>query len=314
MISVGFAAESPKRIEGGGERADATAAIKRELEQIRAASDPRFQGPVGAPRVSVPEMRIDSVESPAPVLPPAASTRGTPPAKNTSNWLVDAMEQGAREQDERQQATLGLPRQGEREGLLSSGPEMRGPVSGQSSLLGDRRGSGSERERTSAPSTVNPQEKRPTIINPLTPYLGAWLTPHDYALLRPGLAADLAGRSAPGAGGPNTGIPSDSSSGVGAPTVTFETPGGYTAAASRSGTVLPRENPFLAGLTDTPRTPVPPAPSVLIPPASVSALSSAVERMSASRSSPDPIPVPPKIPDVAKPRPDETYFKQLKRF
>jgi len=309
------AAETPKKTVVNGEvaAAESIAATKRDLERIRAASDPRFQGSANAsaPRISVPELRTDSVDTPPPSAPATSPARSLAPEKNVDNWLVEAMEQGARERDERQRAAKGWPRLDEREGRQTT--KLGRTTSVQPSLTGEPRISGREGERTSLSSPVNSAEKRTPTTNPLAPFLGDWLTPHDYALLRPGVAAEAAGRPGVGAsvGVYRNGVPSDFATALGAPTLKRDISGGFGPAPLPGATAPLRENPFLAGLTDAPRMP---SPSVSIPPAMVTVPPPASDRLALPRTNPNLPPVSPKIPDVAKPRPDETYFKQLKRF
>ncbi len=316
-LTVGWseAAETSKlnAVNGEAAAAESIAATKRDLERIRAASDPRFQGSANgsAPRVSVPALRTDSVEaappSPPPSAPASSAARRSVPEKNAGNWLVDAMGQGAREKDERQRAAKGLPRMNEREGRQS--PEVGRTSSGKTSLT-EPTIPGRDAERGSHSTGANPAEKRVPTSNPLAPFLGDWLTPHDLAMLSPGVGAE-AGRSIAGVGDQRQGVPLVSVNSLGAPSLKHDFPGGYGSAPLPGLTASPSPNPFLASLVDTPRTPLP-APS--IPPALLAAPPAGSERAAQSRSAPDLEPVSPKIPDVAKPRPDETYFKQLKRF
>lgn len=313
VASWGVAAEPAKNTAASAEvtAAESIAATKRDLERIRGASDPRFQGSANAaaPRVAVPELRIDSVESSMPPVAPTATKRASTPEKNAGNWLVDAMEQGARERDERQRGAMGVPRWDERDARQPS--ELGPTTSGQPSRAGEPRLPGSERERTPLSSLANAAEKRPATTNPLAPYLSEWLTPHDYALLRPGIAAEAAGQTGAGVSDFRNGVGSELASALGAPTLKRDIPGGFGPAPMPRSPAPLRENPFLTGLIDPPRTVSPPAatqPSIVATPSAVS------DRLAIPMGTPQTPSISPRIPDVAKPRPDETYFKQLKRF
>lgn len=147
-----------------------------------------------------------------------------------------------------------------------------------------------------------------TITNPLTSYLDGWMTPQDFALLKPGLDGRPAAVALPQ---PDASV----------------APGGFmaeplsSAQASRGAGPAPlapggdrpgagRENPFLAALNapvanvavaaQTPR-PAPPEPG----PATV-----------ATPSVPSPPSPPPasRTPEFARPAADDKYFKPLKRF
>lgn len=331
LVSIGVGAEGTKTHPVSSELAASVgvAATQRDLDRIRAAGDPRLSGlanPSG-PRVSVPELRTDSVETPLPAGPAPSVIRGVKPEQNASNWLVEAMEQGARDREERQRASQGLPRREERAGPFraESGSES---WSAASVLLRDNQNSGNERSRTrtAEAGAIAPGAKRPGAENPLANYLGDWLTPQDYALLATGLTAGAGGAVAlPGAGNSPLGTGYNASAasaglrdlaraGGGAPTLKPEAPGGFaagTAPLAAGGFGTTRENPFLAGLNDPSKNP-PPVASLQPPLAATPPPETAGTRPQLR--SPEMPPPVPKVPDLAKPRPDETYFKQLKRF
>lgn len=315
LAHSGWAADAAKKAAPGTETnaSEGVRATQRDLDRIRAASDPLLSGlarPTTA-RVPVPELRTDSVESPLPVAPTTSAIRADKPVKNSSNWLVDAMEQGARERDSRQR-TLSGTAQSEAKGARGLA-EVRvdspfAPPRGEQSGDGDR-------ERRIDSNAASRTENQAAVHNPLASYLGNWLTPKDYALLTPGLAGGSAA-SPLGTGynepAPAVGVTTGALGG--APALKSDIPGGFKPALApsvRSGGVIPRENPFLAGLNNLTPNSVP-AAGVILGPAIASTAEAGRPELPIQA-----MPVPPvttKIPDVAKPRPDATYFKQLKRF
>ena len=147
------------------------------------------------------------------------------------------------------------------------------------------------------------QGETPAVVNPLTRYLDDWMTPQDYALLKPGLTSQFD----PRAGANNAVVPN--------PDVPV-LPGGLSEFAFGGAGVpphprdMPKENPYLQSLkteslvssTTVDSKPVSSAP--VLPP-------------TLQRVPPRPplaSPAPGRIPDFAKPATDEKYFKQLKRF
>ena len=134
--------------------------------------------------------------------------------------------------------------------------------------------------------------------------MAGWMTPQDFALLRPGLggsaAADTAARGDPS-------LPALASN----PGVTDF--GGKNFSSSIMGlgsqdgvSAVPRENPFLQSF-------VPPSQPVM--PVTLPALPSSLSGTSGAFA-PPPAPPPARsvTPDFAKPSDDAKYFKQLKRF
>jgi hypothetical protein len=146
------------------------------------------------------------------------------------------------------------------------------------------------------------------IVNPLARHLGDWMTPTDFALLKPGLTESL--------GSVTTPKPTQTFGAVGSAINTLPAPGseamvGLLAPVQGSVTSrVPRENPYLASLT--PLAPsIPPLVSIAKPGPPLPAPAPAIPSFPPPATSPSPQS---KVPEFAKPLTDEKYFKQLKRF
>jgi hypothetical protein len=140
-------------------------------------------------------------------------------------------------------------------------------------------------------------EKTQPPPNPLNAFLADWMTPKDYALLKPGLQSSGTSTVALPAG----------------PKVSIAQPGSalfgnqaslLSSEASPAPVTKPTENPYLQALNE-------PAPVVTVPP------TPPANPVPAPAVAPA-LPVPPqpqsKIPEFAKPATDNKLFKPLKRF
>ena len=261
---------------------DAIAGAKKEFESIKSARDAALLPKSGLPRVSVPELSMPSASA----LPSVGAKQKKVGSETKSpNWLIEAMEKPERERELRGK---------------SSGSRDRQRNSGSREARSER---SDETARESVRADDDEEENARTVFNPLTQFLGDWMTPQDYALLKPGLAVDA-------------GIDVKSLTSFGP----LETVGNVPGATGLKGGDLdlrtspaalsaPRENPFLQALTpDVRMMPVPGVarPAPLPPPLSPGAATMAAP--------PPPPPAQTKIPDFARPPTDERYFKQLKRF
>ena len=301
-------------------------AAKRDLEAIKAVQDARLAPALSVPsqRLAVPELRTESAVAPPPAL------RMVKPETTGNNWLIDGMAQterarrenrnlprstdasrgsvqtsSDRDLDGREPAAVGSDSWGDRNAIDSRDPfDSRTPR--------DSRGAASAERNDASSLRAGDERSVPGVSNPLTQFLGDWMTPQDFALLRPSLEkASLggsvrsgdAGFSLPGA----TDFAVDSS-------LKREIPGGFTAATSLPSREPARENPFLATLNPTAfsspaRVAPPPAPPSIGPfpgagtPVGPTPGSTAVTA-----------PARPSVPEFPKPLQDEKYFKQLKRF
>jgi hypothetical protein len=266
---------------------DAITVARREFDAVKSARGAPLPQKGDAVRFTVPELHGVGAGS----TNGASNAPKTPAAeKKSSNWLVEAME---RPSDARKDRDRTRPEH-ERSLLLGS------PV---------KDGSETTTEQRDAASDPEPDNRKAptTAVNPLAHYLGVWMTPQDYALLKPGLEQSLeAGSSSTGAeiAAMKMGIPTlpglagvDRVLGLGVP-------------PPRAGSAGPRENPFLATLNSAP------SPSVVVaPPQAVTVIPVAPTALPATTMPPpQPAPVQSAIPDFAKPATDQKYFKQLKRF
>lgn len=207
-------------------------------------------------------------------------------------WLVEAMEKNS---------------------PSKKGQEREGPVKADELRLLPDSQKGTEAggfAAVSAEATTPVEKDRKAIEpppNPLNQFLASWMTPQDYALLKPGLETSS-----------NTGplAPTEAMLSVPSPAeISVATRSDLEASvrgADRSllAPARPTENPYLqafnepvpfAGFTPplppiaAPSAPSP-APTIFVPPAT-------------------PLPPPQsKVPDFAKPAVDDKYFKPLKRF
>ena len=270
---------------------DSIASAKREFELLKAARDGTLQQKGELPRIGVPDFHQGV---PAPSLRAPNSSQSTLPPAKSAHWLVDAMEKKSNSGQFRDHR--GRERDWERASTdfsLTSEKESS-PEATKSSLARDV-SRDDELRAAKAP------------VNPLARYLGDWMTPHDYALLKPGLDASLAtggdARIGPGAGALAPGLPAG---GVGAEDVLGFGGGGAPVLPAPS----PRENPFREGLNLPAAT-----PTSMPPPRVVAPMPSPAPPASIPSASPVQMP-PPKsrTPDFAQPGNDDKYYKQLKRF
>lgn len=271
-------------------------AAKREFETMKAVRDPAQQQKGALPSMAVPEMHTGGPATPL----GSTKTKVDPAGKKSANWLVEAMEKDSRDRRARERA----------DGSERSRASDRGKESiadGANSDLEEPGTENSLRETTAARDEPERREiEKKEIINPLTQFLGQWMTPRDYATLKPAIDESLSARAPfESRGAPSIGVGLPSTSGIPG-TEILNGPAVNPAGALAA----PRENPYLQILQ---APPVPPQnPTVFAPPPTMPAPVSG----SSGMITPPPPAVPPKpqIPDFAKPVQDEKYFKQLKRF
>jgi len=266
---------------------DAIAIARREFEAVKSSRNPGLPAKGEFPRLTVPELR--SAPPPAPWTPPKTVS----PEKKSANWLVDAMEKSADARKDRERTGADRERDRDR-GREPLGPEKEKE---EADANEPRRGSDSVAERE--------RKAENAVANPLAGFLGVWMTPQDYALLKPGI--DQAFGDAAGAGGGGSAPRPDAATAFTLPGT--DGIGGVNTAAGRAVPATPRENPYLAMLN-------PPVPAA----APAAGIANALPPVSIAPSRampPPPAPIPAAkspIPDFAQPAADEKYFKQLKRF
>ena len=274
---------------------DGIAGAKKDFESIKASREAALQPKGELPRVSMPEWQ--GVPQPAPGIGGAQAKTPVPNTKS-ANWLIEAMDKQSGSHSARGQGDRGRDRDRSRDHDRDSGPMTR-----------DRAGEtkdGPDEHRSTESREEKGQDQKNTAgtVNPLSRYLGDWMTPQDYALLKPGLADSLvAGAS---------GMAPTALTGVGSGGALMPLPGSNPGLESLAlakpafASPAPRENPYLQPLANPdvatqifaakPKVtaPVPPPVPFLPPP------------MTAPPQS--------RVPEFAKPATDEKYFKPLKRF
>jgi hypothetical protein len=284
IASVAAAQEPTAALNNSGQAQPSIAGAKKQFESIKSARDSALLPESGMPRVTLP-----ALPSPQGSGPPATSTKRAKPDSTkaaTGNWLVEAMEkQNDRSDPRRDKSTLR-----DRGGKLGSETE-------------DRTGTDSDTRDAARDGQGRKDDETSSVVNPLTRYLDDWMTPQDYALLKPGLTSQFDPRA-----GANNAVLSN-------PDVPV-LPGGLSEFALGGTGVpthlrgMPKENPYLQSLR----------PDSIVPPTTVLSkpvVSAPVQPPTVHRIAPPPpltSPATTKIPDFAKPATDEKYFKQLKRF
>jgi hypothetical protein len=288
-LAVTLVARSQDKAAGAGEaptRPDAIAGAKKEFERIKSVREESRLSTGGLPRFGVPEL---PAQLPLPVIVP--NRKISPVEPKPGNWLVDAMEKQKISSDSG--GTDSRPRgRRSRNGLDEesvTNEEFEPRRSGES---------GHDRKTDQAPT--------PIVINPLTRFLGEWMTPQDYALLKPGLTQSFDPRE----GAKNftsTHTPGSSLTLGGLNDFAF---GGQGSAPSVSVASPQRDNPYL----DPIKLELPVRMSTGNPGANALPATPAPRVPAATAPSPAQMPPSTKIPEFAKPPPDDRYFKQLKRF
>ncbi|MES2695041.1 MAG: hypothetical protein V4773_16330 [Verrucomicrobiota bacterium] len=322
---------------------------KKEFDAIKAARDPgQQQKGAAVPRLSMPELQTGSSD-PRPLAPAKAGKQQGAAGSRSGNWLVEAMERDARRGDSGEQRGGAGREGGDRR--LSSAREREGDATAEESRLlaisgkdevdvavelaqARARAEEARAEQHAGEKERSANAASAAASNPLTRFLGEWMTPRDYAVLKPGLDEAASGS----AGGANSGALPTSSSGLsisssgglmlpGGIEALMPGGGGFPGSGSAGGSIGgggggARENPYLQGFETTAgggggganvgalpsfTPPVPPLPQASPAGPGPGAFS------------PVPVPAPvapakPQIPDFARPAQDEKYFKQLKRF
>jgi len=290
--AAGEAASRAK--DASTEKPDTIEAAREELRQLQVGRETSHSNQTALPRLSAPEWHGGSTPAVPAVTP---RPKSAPDAKN-ANWLVEAMRKPgdasaqSRGRDGRNEGT--------EPGLLSRSASAWEQV--------DERG-GTARE-PNASSERDATRARPAAagaaVNPLASFLDDWMSPQDYALLQPELAASRT--SQVGLPTPPHGFGPALTDRPGFPSLAGNAPP-VTALSGAGGLGAPRENPFLQALE----------PSIAKFPSSVP-----LPRPVASLPGPAPLPTPaatpvsplpsPRVPELVRPVADEKHFKPLKRF
>ena len=284
LATVAFAEEKPAANTAvvGSANEDGIAVAKREFDAVKSARGVRDSAKLDLGNLSTPELHMIG---PAPqILKKPGESAAEAKKKKSANWLLDAME----EQKKKDSAAAGAPEKepGENESEAEK-------------LFATERDSSKPAEREIDKREV----KKPAeaVVNPLDQYMAGWMTQQDFTLLKPTTSSEGA-----------NGIPSSRNDG----SLTFGT--GSTQASNPSDSSGPlknisggpasqstsHENPFLAAFSPAPSLSTPAPQSVMVPPPSVG-----------FQVPPSTVPAAkPLMPDFVKPRNDDKYYKQMKRF
>jgi hypothetical protein len=290
------AAEQSTAASTAARSGDALKSAQRDFELLKAARDPAMQGKDTLPKISAPDF-TSPIES-RPRLPQKSEKEALlEKQKKSANWLLDAMEKQADSGKSRGSGTdslsLAAERDRERDGLTAEpqGEALKGEAKADRAA-----------DRDDAARDEKERPRTEPAFNPLARFMSEWMTPQDFALLKPVVDAPRGGESA--SAGP-VAAPGASSE------FTRPTAGDTTLGligSNKSFTpATPQENPYLQALN----LPAPTAtmtPPVSMPPSMPTASQPALAPL------PSPITPKSKVPDFVKPAQDEKHFKQLKRF
>lgn len=276
------------------ETRDATEALlqaQRELALIKAARD----GVTAPSKSGAPQLQVPDFSPPASV---SAGVRPRPPAteSKSSNWLVDAM---------KKEPVVRESRRG--------GSEEREKEWGDAAPLREREKEAASSSR-SGRDLVDAKERTTTAAratNPLDRYLGNWMSPQDYALLKP-VATESTGQFGDWKRDGGLDVPSGISGTApgDAPALNGLLPADRPDVAGVNAASR-KENPFLQALN------APPVPATLPPPVAKAAPASGAPVPAPFLAPVSTAPVAAEagaIPAFARPSESDKYFKQLRRF
>ena len=261
--------------------------VRKELQAVKTVRDPGASPAFGLPPSALPDWQGGAAPS-----PPSATTLKSPVRDPKSvNWLIDGMN---RQPSLRTQTELqARPGEGDLPLVVAERKSRaRGPVEGLP---------------LSTAAEFKPAPSLQVAPDPFARFLGEWMTPSDYALLKsptpnesvPRESVRAAAASTRGRDGPALDLSASLAANAGA------VPVKRTADAA-----VPRENPYLHSLVGPALATSPSL--VLSRPVGNSGPRPATGPNSLETA--PPVPAHPKAPDFAKPTDDEKYFKQLKRF
>ncbi len=287
VAALAFAAEPPPAEKSAPPPAeDAIAVAKREFDAVKETrGTPAAQPGLDLPGLTTPELQMGGGNAAAAA---ARTSPGKPDLKKKSaNWLVDGV---MKDRDHASPSESGLalePGSSAADKDSAGNPQLE-------SARGDRR----------KPDEGRPAKPSDPALNPLTRFMVGWMTPQDFALLRPGLggnaAADTAARGDPS-------LPALASNPGVADFGGKDFTSGIRGLSSQSGApTAPRDNPFLQSFIP-PSQPVMPATLPVLPSSPAGTPGAFVPPAEAP-------PARSVTPNLAKPSDDAKYFKQLKRF
>ena len=286
-------------------------AAKRDLDLIKASREPGPPAADALPKFATPEWQHGSGATPVPKSVGQKSPNASAAQKKSTHWLVDAMEKGssdARTGDKTREARRRDATRGEGTAIGAPPGESDSADREDLELAGEKEARRAEEDREGRDASSAARKPEAAAPNPLAGYLAGWMTPADYALLKPVIESADADASERG-----TGSIANPSSGPAAFSFSTTTP----ASRASSPLMAPTENPFIEAMN---------AVSSAIPAGATGANTVAA---SPQNSAPlpsvftpplEPLPVPPtpagksSVPDFVKPQNDEKYFKPLRRF
>jgi hypothetical protein len=270
-------------------------AAKQDLQDIQASKTDTSRTRVELPSISGPELRGAS----GPLQGPRAQVgeRSTP--GKSDNWLLDAMSATDERTEEEEKLLILTGEKTETELQLEKRFRLPGEKIGQTP---------STQSQKTKEENRNPSNQ-PAIDNPLTAFMGDWISQRDHALLLPKATSSPASNSAR----VSLPMPTDIYQGAGTP-ITAGFSDEVTAATTSGFTISndPSENPYL-------QTFLQPLPESSAMRPEISALGQPRNDPSATsiRRQSDPLVTAgkPLMPvELAKPDEDKKYFPQLKRF
>ncbi len=269
--------------------ADGFEKVRKEIEATKTERAQAAPTGAGLSSAAPPDW-----QGPATVPPFAASPlrKATARETNSSHWLVEAMN--------RTDSSPSVNGVGDPRGR--PGDDLKGLPEKNTA-----RNTGAEKAATGADlRELRPLAGEAAARDPFARFLGGWMTPQDYALLKP----VAAGESSPRAANRDTGSGSPSFNGrTPELSTSIRTSGGAEPPKKNAAPPAPRENPYLQVL----------APSAIAPGAVLAAPKPPIfsaPRPAAATNVIQPVTTspPPKGPDFPAAIDDEKYFKQLKRF
>ncbi|MEO6245863.1 MAG: hypothetical protein ABIQ12_10550 [Opitutaceae bacterium] len=281
----------------GWDLAAAETAAPSGLEKLRKDLD-AAKAPAAAARQFAPGISgaaLPDWQGAEPLYTPTRRATGKNSGRETksANWLLDAMKPPAASIDENQ--TL----KGEVE-LTDATQRLSGKDSAP-------RPDADKSVTSTEPSDAKLRFGQNVAPNPLAQFLGGWMTPQDYALLKP-VPAGESNLSAP-----NRGLDSLASGGTGRSSdlsTVIGMVGSASGPKSPAPPSSPHNNPYMQTLTVPAIAPI--QPSIVPIPSSISPAPSALSSGSVKPSVKAAAPA--KAPDLPSVSDDEKYFKQLKRF
>jgi hypothetical protein len=299
-IVAALAAGSNGRAEEAKNSApeDPIAVAKRDYEALKeGAVDAKQEKRLLSPQ-SVPV--LDANTELTPTLSPLARQRQTElkaAEKRSKNWLLDAMAE-QKESDAKERNLRGRDAKPKAHDLIvdASASESGHDLTGESAALSS----------TTKKRETQEKPERSETANPLASYMSSWMSPGDFALLKPTSNSRLG----------DTSVTSESL--VQKEPISAPADGARDGPLFQANVPLPSsgshpENPYLTDQSEAPSLLGPSSSPVSSPPQLSDTRNRSSPVPAASEQS-NPSGAAPSARDFAKPDSDAKYFKQLKRF